>query len=142
MSEEITVYRKLKEIENSYEEYILSAIEHDADKNRMARFKTRIEDQIIKIYTDHPGYKDTIIRELFLIKKNTFDVYFDGIGLNYQLDAKIINAGEKFNNMAIKYHDQLASASCNSTRTLGGKKKNKTKTKKKNKSKTRRRSRI
>jgi hypothetical protein len=144
MSEERRVNRKLTQIKKYCETYILSAIEHEADGNRMARFKTRIENQIIRIYTDHPGYKDTIKRELFLIEQNTFGLYFREFGFG---NAGIIIASNHFEEMAIKYHDQqnlpvIATASCNSTRTVGGKKKNKTETKKKNKSKTRRRSRI
>ena len=142
MSEERTVNRKLTQIKKSCETYILSAIEHEADENRMARFKTRIENQIIKIYTDHPGYKDTINEELFVIERNTFGLYFDNFGFD---NVKIMIASNHFREMAIKYHDQqnlpvISSVSCNSTRTVGGKKKNKNK--KKNKSKTRRRSRI
>lgn len=141
MSEERTVNRKLTQIKKSCETYILSAIEHEADGNRMARFKTRIENQIIKIYTDHPGYKDTIIRELLRIERNTFGLYFDEFDFD---NAGIIIASNHFREMAIKYHDQqnlpvIASALCNSTRTVGGKRKNKSK---KKKSKTRRRSRI
>lgn len=138
MSEERTVNRKLTQIKKYCETYILKTIENDpADENRMARFKTRIKDLIIKIYTDHPGYKDTIDKKLFLIERNTFGVYFNMYGFND--DTRIIIASNHFLEMAKKYHDQqnlpvIASASCNSTRTVGGKKKNK--------SKTRRRSRI
>jgi hypothetical protein len=144
MSEKRTVNRKLTQIKKSCETYILSAIEHEADGNRMARFKTRIENQIIKIYTDHPGYKDTIMRELLRIERNTFGLYFDNIGFD---NVGMMIASIHFKEMAKKYHDQqnlpvIASASCNSTRTVGGKRKNKNKNKNKNKSKTRRRSRI
>ena len=145
MSEERTVNRKLTQIKKYCETYILKTIENDpADENRMARFKTRIKDQIIKIYTDHPGYKDTINEKLFVIERNTFGLYFDNIGFD---DVEIMIASNHFREMAIKYHDQqnlpvIASASCNSTRTVGGEKKNRNKSKKKNKSKTRRRSRI
>jgi hypothetical protein len=143
MSEKRTVTTKLTQIEKYCKTYILSAI-READWNKMVRFNTRIENQIIKIYTDHPGYKDAIRTELLRIQRNeTFGLYFDMFDDN---DVEIIIASNRFREMAIKYHDQqnlpvIASASCNSTRTVGGKRKNKSKRKNRNKSKTRRRSR-
>ena len=73
--------RKLTQIKKYCETYILKTIENDpADENRMARFK--IKGLIIRIYTNHPGYKDTIIRELLRIERNTFGLYFDNFGFD------------------------------------------------------------
>ena len=117
-----TLNEELEEIKNSYEDYILESIEHDDDYNHdvFEKYKTDIENQIIKIYKNNPGDEETIMTELVKIKRKSFDAYFDNIGLNNASDAKIIGAGERFHNMAIKCYNQT-----NSTSTLGGKNKKK-----------------
>ena len=150
MSEQETMDKKLTQIEEICETYVLRASGCGITEAILKRFKILIKDLIIKIYTDHPGYKDTINEELFVIERNTFGLYFDNIGYDH---VGMMIASLHFKEMAKKYHDQqnlpvIASASCKSTRTVGGKRKNKSKRKNKNKnknktnSKTRRRSRI